>query len=239
MRTGATMTITQETATFQRARRPEQREVRRQAILEAAESLLAETPVAEVSLREISRRVGQAKSSVVRYFETREAIFLELLYHLRDRWTDDLEQRLTDAAESQREKLSLQQVTDLWAQSLAEYSVLCDLWSVLSSVLERNVSADTVRAFKLGNSEQLDRLAALVHAHVPILSQPAARELAASSVVLLTGLWPFANPSPAVREATEDMRLAPSRFDFATMFSRNLYLMTLGLTHRPLPSCSG
>src|SRR2546429_6913347 len=64
---------------FQRARSEEQREARRQAILGAAAAMLAEMPVAEVTLNELSRRAGLAKSNVLRYFESREAVLLELL----------------------------------------------------------------------------------------------------------------------------------------------------------------
>src|SRR5437773_10518415 len=41
--------------------------------------MLAQMPVAELSLNELSRRVGLAKSNVLRYFESREAVLLELL----------------------------------------------------------------------------------------------------------------------------------------------------------------
>ena len=81
-----------QSATFQRARRPEQREARRQAILDVAEAMLAQDPTAEISLREISRRVGLATSNVLRYFESREAIFLELLAGESTSWLDALEQ---------------------------------------------------------------------------------------------------------------------------------------------------
>ena len=54
------------TGTFQRARNEEQREIRRRAILETAAAMLDEMPVAEVSLNELSRRVGLAKSNVLR-----------------------------------------------------------------------------------------------------------------------------------------------------------------------------
>src|SRR6202158_4734394 len=66
-------------AVFQRARSEEQREARRRAILGAATAMLAEMPVAEVTLNELSRRAGLAKSNVLRYFESREAVLLELL----------------------------------------------------------------------------------------------------------------------------------------------------------------
>src|SRR3954468_20356274 len=65
--------------TFQRARSDEQREERRRVILATAGGMLAEMPVAALSLNELSRRVGLAKSNVLRYFETREAVLLELL----------------------------------------------------------------------------------------------------------------------------------------------------------------
>jgi AcrR family transcriptional regulator len=65
--------------TFQRARSEEQREERRQAILGAAAEMLSEMQVADISLNELSRRAGLAKSNVLRYFESREAILLELL----------------------------------------------------------------------------------------------------------------------------------------------------------------
>ena len=64
---------------FQRARTDEQRAARRDAILDVARRLVVDEGVAHVSLNEIAREVGLAKSNVLRYFETREAILLTLL----------------------------------------------------------------------------------------------------------------------------------------------------------------
>src|ERR1700754_5318237 len=65
--------------TFQRARSDEQRALRSQAILDTAAAMLREMPSADLSLNELSRRVGLAKSNVLRYFDSREAVLLELL----------------------------------------------------------------------------------------------------------------------------------------------------------------
>ena len=65
--------------TFQRARSEEQRAIRRRAILDTAAAMLDEMPVAAVTLNELSRRVGLAKSNVLRYFDSREAVLLQLL----------------------------------------------------------------------------------------------------------------------------------------------------------------
>src|ERR1700738_2313516 len=147
--------------TFQRARRPEQREARRQAILDAAEAMLAQDPTAEISLREISRRVGLATSNVLRYFESREAIFLELLARESTSWLDALEQEL-DALEPSSGVTACGRRAGSWAGTRAAAPTRCELWSVMSSVLERNVSVEPVRSFKRGAIARNLRLADLV-----------------------------------------------------------------------------
>ena len=64
--------------TFLRARRPEQKQQRREDILAAARELALIGGVRGVSLAGIAARAGIDKSALLRYFETREQIFLEL-----------------------------------------------------------------------------------------------------------------------------------------------------------------
>ena len=84
---------------FQRARSEEQREARRQAILDAAAAMLTEMPVAQVTLNGLSRRAGLAKSNVLRYFESREAVLLELLDSAWQDWLVQLEKDLAHAVD--------------------------------------------------------------------------------------------------------------------------------------------
>jgi len=208
--------------TFQRARRPEQQELRRQAILDAARELLLELPAADISLREIARTLGGSKSGIVTYFETREAVFLALLERERDEWFATFE-----------ESLGTGELTDVWARSLAERPVLCALWSQLASVLEHNLSVDSIREFKLRNRDQQRRQAKLVANHVPGLTDDGAEELVNTSIVVLIGLWPFGNPAPAVVEATADDRLKSARVDFVPWYSRTLQVVIAGLLSAP------
>jgi len=73
-----------------------------QAILDTAAAMLLEMPVAEVSLNELSRRVGLAKSNVLRYFESREAVLLELLDRASKQWLDELPASSLQARQSQQ-----------------------------------------------------------------------------------------------------------------------------------------
>src|SRR3954468_22592216 len=73
---------------YQRARSPEHKEQRREAILAAARELAAERSVRAVSLGDIARAVALAKSNLLRYFESREEIFLTLLRREWQGWRD-------------------------------------------------------------------------------------------------------------------------------------------------------
>ncbi|MBC6457042.1 TetR/AcrR family transcriptional regulator [Actinomadura sp. HBU206391] len=211
---------------FQRARRPEQRELRRQEILDAAKALLAEMPAEEISLRELARRLGVSKTHVVRYFESREGVFLELLNRLRRSWLEAL------ATEWPAPPCEPDRVMRAWADSLAARPVLCQLWSLLPSVLERNVSADAVRAYKLTDLEQRTTLANLINDRVPALRADDALTLTRYAVVALVGLWPFSNPTPTIALATADPRLAASRVDFTAMYGDILQTTLAGLLAR-------
>jgi AcrR family transcriptional regulator len=211
-------------AAFQRARRPDQREARRQAILDVAEAMLAQDPTAEISLREISRRVGLATSNVLRYFESREAIFLELLARESTSWLDALEPEL-DALELRSGVQACERVAGVWAATLAERPTLCELWSVMSSVLERNVSVDTVRSFKRGAIARNLRLADIVSRRIEGLGPQAAVEVASMASAFIAGVWPLANPGPTVIAATKDTDLLAAHVDFPARMARTLVLL--------------
>ncbi|WET80816.1 TetR family transcriptional regulator [Amycolatopsis sp. QT-25] len=196
---------------FQRARRPEQVEARRAAILGVARELLAERPVSRISLRELSDRVGLAKSNVLRYFDSREAIFLEVLDSIWVVWLDELESELDtpDVAKPGYEREV--RVATVIAKSLSQQRLLCELISTMAAVLERNISVETARAFKTRAGERTERLADVVRDRVP-LNAEAAGHFAKTVFILVAGLWPYANPGEAVATVLAE-RGAPAGHD--------------------------
>src|SRR5690242_5354516 len=111
--------------------------------------MLDEMPVAEVSLNELSRRVGLAKSNVLRYFESREAVLLELLDLFLARWLADLAGELAGGVEAQAPpEARAVQLAEVLSRSLAERVVLCDLFGAQGGVLEHNVSVEVVKRHK-------------------------------------------------------------------------------------------
>jgi AcrR family transcriptional regulator len=190
--------------TFQRARSEEQREIRRRTILDTAAAMLDEMPVAEVTLNELSRRVGLAKSNVLRYFESREAVLLELLDDSLGNWLTDLASE-TDAAIKAQAPPSTRsaQLANVLSRSLASRAVLCDLLGAQGGVLEHNVSVDAVKQHKRSTLAKLDTMTDLVLRHVPEIGD-GARLFCLMALISAGALSNYVPPPPSVLEAYED-----------------------------------
>src|SRR5215831_17174463 len=87
---------------FQRARKPEEKEVRRAAILGAARALAREVGPIALSLNELGRRSGVSKPNIYRYFESREEILLGLLIAELEEAASDIEGALDRRADIAR-----------------------------------------------------------------------------------------------------------------------------------------
>ncbi|HEY3953134.1 MAG TPA: TetR family transcriptional regulator [Streptosporangiaceae bacterium] len=220
--------------TFQRARRPEQKLQRRDAILGAARDLALRDGVRNVSLADIAARVGIHKSALLRYFETREQIFLELTATAWRDWTAALHTGLDPAAAAAEAAGTAAAAEDLvagvFARSFADRPLLCDLLAHTPLNLERNVSPETVRAFKLTSLGAVDDAAALVHRVLPDLSPAECTEFVATLAALAGSLWQIANPPPALAELyASDPALAQACVDLAPRLRRTADVLLAGL----------
>src|SRR5580692_8739938 len=79
---------------FQRARSPEAKQHREDAILAAARSLGVKRGIRQITLTDIADAVGMHKSALLRYFETREQIFLLLTAEDWREWSAALRAKL-------------------------------------------------------------------------------------------------------------------------------------------------
>lgn len=187
--------------TFQRARSKEQREVRRRAILDVAAGMLEEMPVADVTLNELSRRVGLAKSNVLRYFDSREGVLLDLLDAFLQDWLAEVSGELTaDVGDDAPLEQRAERLAAVLARSLARRRALCDLAGTQGGVLEHNVSVDVVVRHKRLTLARLAAAGDLLRRLLPELGDGAER-LIFHVVVLAGALVPYSSPPAGVRAA--------------------------------------
>jgi len=219
--------------TFLRARSTEQREIRRQTILDTAVAMLDEMSVAEITLNELSRRVGLAKSNVLRYFESREAVLFELLERAMTRWLAQLPDELAagvDPRGSARERGD--QVAAVLSASLAGQTMLCDLINAQTNVLEHNVSVEVVVQHKRSAIAGIATASDLVRRHVPELGD-GARPVSMTTLILAGALSSYCRPSASALAAYEaDPTVLELRLDLRTALESAVATLIAGTLAR-------
>jgi len=210
---------------FQRARRPEQKQQRRAAILEAADQLRAEDGADAVSLTAIARRAGLAKSNVYRYFESREQIFLTLLVDDVRGWAGEVAGALGPLAG----RNSPAAAAEIIAGSFVNLPRLCELYSVLCRDFEHNVSPETALDFTTRTSVDAVGVADVLHRAVPSISAERCLWAVRAVFALVSGLWPLSRLSPAVEAAPSAPELRLQRPDFNRDLSSAVRALLYGL----------
>jgi AcrR family transcriptional regulator len=202
---------------WQRARSPEQKAERIDAILDAAGALFDRSPLHEISMTSLAEEAGMGKASLYSYFGTKEEVFLSLFRQEGDAWILHQEQALSRLRTPDAAKV---------ARCIAKVSVghkrLCYLATLLHAILEENTPCEALLEFKLDMREPLFRFAAAVQKALPELSARDAQTLFIQHHALLVGLWPFANPGMNAASALEDVRLKDFHIEFQSVFESSL-----------------
>lgn len=181
----------------QRARSTEAKRQREREILDAARSLGTAGSVREVTLTDIAAAVGMHKSAMLRYFETREQIFLTLTGEGWQEWSAALRARLGELAGAGHGEIAA-----AVARSLAARPFFCDLLAQAPLNLERNVSLDSAYAFKTVTLAEVASIAAALRGLLGI-GEDAAVDVIATATGMAGALWQMAAPGTGLRELYE------------------------------------
>jgi AcrR family transcriptional regulator len=210
---------------FQRARSTAAKQLRESAILDAARSLGAERGIRQVTLADIGQAVGMHKSAMLRYFETREEIFLRLTADGWREWSTALRAELEELAAP-----TPAAVAEVLASTLAARGLFCDLLAQAPLNLERHVSQDAVRDFKLVTLAEVDAIVTVLRHLLPRLTERDGVDLIAAATAMSGAFWQMATPGPEIAVLyRSDPRLAHAVVDVQPRVARLLQAMLAGL----------
>lgn len=205
---------------------------RRATILLTARAMLTERAVSDISLRELSDRVGLAKSNVLRYFESREAVFLEVLDAEWSAWLDALQLIIGVGPTAATKFVVEEHVASVVSSSLAARPLLCELVSAMAGVLERNISLDYARSVRRRGIDNTNRLARLVRAQLPMLTVEAAQHFSAATFIIIAGMWPYNTPSETIAKVTVESGMHELTLSFESNLCEALTNLLVGLVAR-------
>jgi len=193
----------------QRARKQEDKQERRDAILAVARALCRDGSPATVTMAEVAARAGLAKGTLYLYFRTREELLLELLAELLWDWFDEI-----DAGLAVPRRFRAARVAALLAGALERHPPLAPLLSILQAILEHNIELDAAQRFKQHLLARVATTGALLEHRLPRLPRRAGARALLHVNALVVGLQQMGDPAPVVRRVLEDPALRPLRIDF-------------------------
>ena len=207
-------------SSFQRAHYSEQKELRRQSILDAALRRFEQDSLPDISIASVASEAGLAKGSVYRYFATREEIFLSLLQDALDRWLDALDAWLGVLSGPQPASLLATHMVD----ALRGEETMLRLLSRLFLELEENLSEEAALAFKRWLLTRMASSGLLLERALGLGDQDELTHATSDGgrgaryplrfSALCAGLWPMANPSGSMARVLAMEEMAPIRVDF-------------------------
>ncbi len=180
---------------FQRARRPEHKQQRYDAIVAAARELASRDGVRGVSLTDIAAEVGMHKSALLRYFTTRDEIYLRIAV---EDWEDvarAVKDALADAPTG-----SVTAVAAAIADTLAARPLYCDLLAHVPLNLERTVPLESVREYKQAVHPAAMELLEQVRVVLPGLTDTDLLDLALMVAGVAATLHQQAYPPPTLAQ---------------------------------------
>jgi len=212
---------------FQRARSHDAKETSTAAILRSAREQAEARSVREVTLTDVAAGVGMHKSTMLRYFETREEIFLRLTAQEWTEWSAEAVRELIAASPATAET-----VAEILSATLVRRPLFCDLLAQAPLNLERGVSLPIVKDFKLTAIASAAAVADAI-ADTLKLEPAAARNVTATATAMAGALWQMAAPGTTVRNLYEsDPELSHAVVDVGPRLAAIIHALIVGyLTH--------
>jgi AcrR family transcriptional regulator len=163
-----------------------------------------------VSLTDIAREVGLAKSNIYRYFESREHIYLVVLQRLAVRF----EQRLYPPLKKLNGKGSVTKVADIMTQAYIDSPEYGELITVVNSVLEKRLTPPLIINFRAVFLERRKRLAAVLASALPAISAEKMLPFTLHIFLHVPGLWTFCYPRPDSEKLLNEPEHRHLKLDF-------------------------
>ena len=209
--------------TPRRARSAEEKEERRTHLLRTARAALepgqdGTIDLRALSLNELARRAGMAKANVYRYFESREAILLALLWAEWAVVETSLRSRLDHLGPDHH--LGPEALADLLTAELLASPLLCALIAALPSTLEQNLSEAAIVAFKQATLDSFRNLAEDLATRCPALGPARHLLLLNDTCAAIAGLYPFCHPAAPAAHVMNRPEFSPLVRNFAVDLPR-------------------
>jgi len=194
---------------FQRAIAIEDKQERRQEILDAIEKLYLAHPDRMPNVAEVAQAAGVAKGTVYLYFPAKEELLLALHEQHVGLFFRALMEKLSGPG-----SIDFDAVFAVTRKYLIRMPGYLALTSRCFGMMERETPVDSAIAFKCRVAEVLAVAGAGLERHFPTLAEGEGVRLLLNSYGLIVGLWQLLHPNERFGKAMERPELSLLRRDY-------------------------
>ncbi len=209
----------------QRATNAEDKLAKRHVILATALQMFKSTSYSEVTMSSVAGRAKLAKGTLFLYFPTKEEMFLALMEEQLIEWFDAVDAELESLADIS----SVPVISALFANSLKERVEFARLLAIHSTVLEQNVSYESILKHKQLILQRLSETGARLERSLPFLQTGQGAHVILQCQVLVVGLWHLTDSSPTAHKVIEKEGLTAFKLDFNFEFQNILISLLYGI----------
>ncbi|MFN8382042.1 MAG: TetR/AcrR family transcriptional regulator [Anaerolineales bacterium] len=209
----------------QRATNVEDKLEKRQIILTAALQIFKSTSYNEVTMSAVAGKAKTAKGTLFLYYPTKEEMFLALMEEQLIEWFDEVDAEL----DALKKKPSIPEISVLLAGSLNQREEFTRLLAIHSTVLEKNVSYESIFRHKQLIMQRLTETGLRLERLLPFLQAGQGAHFILQCQALVVGLWHLADPTPVACKVIEEEGLTAFQLDFNLEFQNVLTSLLYGI----------
>lgn len=206
----------------QRARSAEQKELRRQAVLEAAEAYFLDVGYEAFSMAQLAKKAGVVKGTLYLYFKTREELFLTLYEQSLIRWSQVFIGYLSKPLSSK------EYAQALYTTAMADGTFL-PLLIRLEHVIEHNVAIDRLIKSKRVFIRQVNAIADPTSTALTLSKAQSIEVVKTMGVLLIGATRADQGPSFDGEDLPEDVQDLLASFSSEPLFVTNAVRVIEGI----------
>lgn len=214
---------------FARAISDQQKNERRQKILDSALEIFQRSDFTSTNMADVAKKAGIAKGSVFLYFKTKEELFLHLFAQELQKWNNAYDQSLEAVADK---SLNRHQLVRLFVDTLMNQPNLIKLVSLVSNIFGQNLSYEQVAAFKKAFIERIRRTGELLDNKIGFLNEGDGQRFYLYCYALVVGLSELSNPVPLIREVVQSSGYDLLQINFREYLMNMLNLILQGMENQ-------
>ncbi len=209
---------------FKRARSQEQKYIRLNQITEATIKLYEKMPYDKITLASIAKELCFSRANLYKYISTKEEIFLEIILKDVRLWINDLLINYEG-----KSNLSIEEFAGIWSKTIYEHKRLIGLFSILYSIIEKNVSVDKLANYKKELFEEFEKIYTLIGVILPNLPCSNIEIFLRMQLHYAMGLYPATQASEIQNEAIKKSGISHVPSEFIPDFSMFIIFVIKGL----------